>query len=263
MRAWQRRATAMAALVGAITLIGTGLIGTGLIGTGPAGSDVAGAQTRSQSNGSTGTKDPRTINVVGTGEVRGTPDVLDLTVGVSTRAKSAGEALTHNSELTRKVVGVLRDAGVDAKDIQTADLSISPVYDDKGEAVIAYGVSNTVDVKIRDLEKAGDIVDAAAKVAGDEIVVNGLSFSFDDNSKLVAQARTEAVKRAKSQAEQLAKAAGVTLGDILTITEASAPPGPVLEAAPRQAGSADAASPPIEPGSESLSVQVSITFEIA
>jgi len=251
MRTWQRRVARSAALVGAITLVLGG---------------IASAQTHRQASGqaseTNGNKETRTINVVGTGQVRGTPDVLDLTIGVSTRAKSAGEALSRNSDLSNKLNGVLRDAGVDEKDIQTSNLSISPIYDDNGENVIAYGVSNTVEVKIRDLDKAGKIVDAAAGVAGDEIVVNGLVFSFDDNSELVAQARTEAVKRAKSQAEQLAKAAGVELGDILTISEASAPEGPVLEAAPRQASTSDSATP-IEPGSQSLSVQVNMTFKIA
>lgn len=259
MRAWQRQAERVAALVGAITLVSGVLLSGALFSGG-----VAGAETRRQSSDQTSDQtsdNPRTINVVGTGQVRGTPDVLDLTLGVSTRAKSAGEALNHNSELSSKLINVLRDAGVDQKDIQTANLSISPVYDDNGENVIAYGVSNTVDVTIRDLDKAGKIVDAAAGVAGDEIVVNGLVFSFDDNSELVAQARTEAVKRAKSQAEQLAKAAGVELGDILTISEASAPDGPILEAAPRPAAASDSATP-IEPGSQSLSVQVNMTFKI-
>lgn len=245
MRAWQRRVARVAALVGAITLMSGG---------------VASAQTHRQASGST--DNPRTIDVVGTGQVRGTPDVLDLTLGVSTRAKSAAEALTHNGELSSKLIGVLRDAGVDEKDIQTSNLSIAPVYDDNGENVIAYGVNNTVDVKIRDLAKAGKIVDAAAGVAGDEIIVNGLVFSFDDNSELVAQARTEAVKRAKAQAEQLAKAAGVELGDILTISEGSAPEGPTLEAAPREAAAGGTGTTPIEPGSQNLSVQVNMTFKI-
>ena len=255
MRTWQRRVARGAALVGAITLMLGGIASAQT-------HDRLSGQSSGQESGGTDTKEPRTINVVGTGQVRGTPDVLKLTLGVSTRAKSAGEALSHNSELSSKLNGVLRDAGVDEKDIQTADLSISPIFDDNGENVIAYGVSNTVDVKIRELAKAGKIVDAAAGVAGDEIVVNGLVFSFDDNSELVAQARTEAVKRAKSQAEQLAKAAGVELGDILTITEGSPPEGPVLKAAPRSAAASDSATP-IEPGSQSLSVQVNMTFKIA
>jgi hypothetical protein len=241
-------------LVGAITLLLGGIASA-------QGHDQVHDRASGQASDGTDAKEPRTINVVGTGQVRGTPDVLDLTLGVSTRAKSAGEALSHNSELSSKLNGVLRDAGVDEKDIQTANLSISPIFDDDGENVIAYGVSNTVDVKIREIAKAGKVVDAAAGVAGDEIVVNGLVFSFDDNSELVAQARTEAVKRAKSQAEQLAKAAGVELGDILTITEGSAPEGPVLTAAPRSAAASDSATP-IEPGSQSLSVEVNMTFKI-
>ena len=251
MRAWQRT-TRVVALVAAITL------------TGALATSAAGAQTHRQSSdqSSESNDNPRTINVVGTGVVRGTPDVLDLSIGVSTRDKSAGEALSRNNELSNKLNAVLRDAGVDEKDIQTSNLSIAPIYDDNGENVIAYGVDNTVTVKIRDLEKAGKIVDAAAGVAGDEIVVNNLAFSFDDNSDLVAQARTEAVKRGKAQAEQLAKAAGVELGDVLTISEGTTPEPPVITATSKQAGVADA-SAPIEPGSQSMSVQVNMTFKIA
>jgi hypothetical protein len=251
MRAWQRT-TRVVALVAAITL------------TGALATSAAGAQTHRQSSdqSSESNDNPRTINVVGTGVVRGTPDVLDLSIGVSTRDKSAGEALSRNNELSNKLNAVLRDAGVDEKDIQTSNLSIAPIYDDNGENVIAYGVDNTVTVKIRDLEKAGKIVDAAAEVAGDEIVVNNLAFSFDDNPELVAQARTEAVKRAKAQAEQLAKAAGVELGDVLTISEGTTPEPPVITATSKQAGTAEA-SAPIEPGSQSLSVQVTMTFKIA
>ena len=252
MRAWQRQGARVA------TFVGTIILTSALLGGG-----IAVAQLRHQTNrnGSGNAPSTRTITVVGTGQVRGTPDVLDLTLGVSTRDKGAAAALTRNSALSKKLNGVLRDAGVAEKDLQTADLSISPVYDDNNKNVIAYSVSNTVDVTIRHLDKAGDIIDAAAKVAGNEIVVNSLAFSFDDSSALVAQARTEAVKRAKSQAKQLAKAADVHLGDVLTITESSAPPGPVVAAAP-SAASADAAVPPIKPGSQSLSVQVNMVFKI-
>ncbi len=252
MRARQRVAR-VALLIGAITL-----------SSGLAFASVAGAAGRGQAGHQTddSTERVRTIDVVGTGQVRGTPDILSLTLGVSTRDKSAGAALTHNSELTSKVISVLRDAGVDEKDIQTADLSISPVYDDERENVIGYGVSNTVDVQIRDLGKAGRIVDAAAEVAGDEIVVSSLYFSFDDNSDLVAQARAEAVKRARSQAEQLAKAAEVDLGDVLAMSESTSSGGPVVDATPTAASAEDAGRVPIQPGSESLAVQVSMRFRI-
>lgn len=202
----------------------------------------------------------RTIDVVGTGAVRGTPDVLDLVLGIEVRAKGAADALRRNNELLRDVLGVLRDAGVADGDIRTAALSIWPVTDDDGIAVIAYSVSNTVQVTVRDLDAAGSVIDEASAIADDEIVVHGVSFSFDDNSRLVAQARAEAVRRARAQAEQLADAAGVTLGRLLTIDETSTPPAPTLRSADA-AGSAEA-SVPIEPGTRGLSVQVQLRFEI-
>ena len=210
-------------------------------------------------------REPRTITVMGTGLVRGTPDVLELVVGVKTRAVTAVEALNHNSELARKVIEVLKDAGVDEEDLQTADLSISPFYDDEGEDLEGYSVYNQLHATIRDLEKAGGIIDAATKVAGNEIVVQGVYFSFDDNTELVAKARADAVRRARLQAEQLAEAAGVDLGDLLTLSEDSVPYGPVLDDADleRVASGGDVAAAPIEPGSESLSVSVTLVYEIA
>ena len=201
----------------------------------------------------------------GTGLVSGTPDVLELYLGVDTRGDTAGDALAQNSRLTVGVLKVLRDAGVPEKDIQTTNLSIYPVYDDDGEVVIAYSVSNRVVAKLRDLNTAGDIIDEATKAAGDDIIVQGLYFSIDDNSKVVEQARTEAVKRAKAQAEQLAAAAGVELGALRSIDERYTPIGPALdarEAAAPTAESGDAASVPIQPGSEELSVDVTLVYEI-
>lgn len=204
--------------------------------------------------------EPRTVDVTGTGVVRGTPDVLDLVLGIEIRAKGAADALRRNSELLRQVIDVLRDAGVTDDDIQTAALSIWPVTNDDGTAVIGYSVSNTVRVTLRDLDRAGAIIDEAATVAGDEIVVRGLSFSFDDNSRLVARARAEAVRQARAQAEQLAEAAEVTLGRLLSIDETSTPEGPIVRSADAS-GSTEAAAP-IEPGSQNLSVRVQLRYEI-
>ncbi len=123
----------------------------------------------------------RTITVVGTGEVRGTPDVADLVLGVSGRAGSAADAMARIADRAQKVIDALHDAGVSDDDIQTADLSVQPVYDDDGN-VKGYEASNTVSVRIRDLTKAGAVVDAAAAKAGDDIRVQGITFSIDDDS---------------------------------------------------------------------------------
>lgn len=209
-----------------------------------------------------GARDPRTISVYASGVVRGIPDVMELTLGVETRARSAAEALERNSDLARKVLAVLKLVGVPEQDLQTSDLSVSPVYDDNGTAVIAYTVRNFVSARIRQLDNVGKVVDAATEVAGDEIVVNGLYFSFDDNTELVAKAREDAVHRARKQAEQLASAAGVELGDLLSLTESSAPIGPAAEYDGRAAASPDV-STPVSPGSQELSVDVTLVYEIA
>jgi len=248
MRNSHTRGTTLAAVVALLTA-GVFTVATG---------GVASAQTDGRDD-----REPRAITVQATGLVRGTPDVLELMLGVDTRGKTAGEALAQNNKLTVGVLKVLDDAGVGDKDIQTSNLSISPVYDDDGEVVIAYEVSNHVVATLRDLSKAGEVVDAATKAAGDEIVVQGLYFSIDDNSGLVAQARADAVKRAKTQAQQLADAAGVKLGELQSLVEESSPVGPVLEAQERApAPSSGDASVPIQPGSQQLSVNVTLVYSI-
>lgn len=214
-----------------------------------------------QAGGSKG-RESRTITALGTGIVEGVPDVLELSLGVSTRERSAAEALARNSTLANKVLFVLKSAGVDEKDVQTTGLSISPVYDDNGEHVIGYEVDNTVAAQIHEIDDAGKIVDAATQVAGDDIVVNSLYFSFDDNSKLVSAARTEAVKRATAQAQQLAEAAGVELGDLMTISESGTPGGPPIPLPQEREAAAGDSAPPINPGTETTSVDVMLVYEI-
>lgn len=201
----------------------------------------------------------RTLVATGTARVRGVPDVLTMTLGVTTRADSVGTALDRNNATVDKVMRVLTDGGVDKKDVQTSSFSISPVYDD-GSDIDGYQVSNLVSVQLRDLDHAGQLIDQAASAGGDDVVMQGVSFGFDDTSALVAQARAEAVKRARAQAEQLADAAGVTLVEVRTISESSFDPGPVAVAPEASARAADAIA--ISPGAEELSVQVTVVYTI-
>ena len=200
----------------------------------------------------------RTITVTGVGEVRGTPDVADLFIGVSGRGATAADALGTISDRAQKLLGVLRDAGVAEEDIQTNDLSIQPVYDDQSH-ITGYEATNTVSARIRDLTKAGAIVDAATAKAGDNIRLAGISFSIDDDSKLLAAARAKATKRARAQAEQLASGAEVEVGDVRSISEASSS-SPIAYTAGDAA--AKAAATPIQPGSQTLSVAATVVFSI-
>jgi len=199
----------------------------------------------------------RTITVVGTGQVHGTPDVADLVLGVSGRAGSAAEVMSRIADRAQKVIAALHDGGVSDDDIQTADLSVNPVFDDDSN-VKGYEASNTVTARIRDLGKAGEIVDAAAAQAGDDIRVQGITFSIDDDSNLLAAARTKATKRARAQAEQLAGGADVQVGEVRSITESTSSV-PVAFAGD---AAAKAASSPVMPGSQTLSVQATVVFAI-
>jgi uncharacterized protein YggE len=202
----------------------------------------------------------RTLIATGTARVRGVPDLLTVTLGVTSRGDTVGAALDHNNEAVAKVMKALDEGGVDKKDVQTSSFSIGPVYDDRSSAITGYQVSNVVSVQLRDLDHAGSIIDKAAAAGGNDAVVQGVSFGFDDTSALVAQARSEAVKRARAQAEQLADAAGVELVEVRTISESSLDAGPVLAAPEAAAKQADSIA--ISPGSEELSVQVSMVFTI-
>lgn len=201
----------------------------------------------------------RTLVATGTARVRGVPDVLTMTIGITSRGSSVGDALDRNNQSVRKVMGVLREGGVDDEDVQTSDFSIGPVYDDRGTEITGYQVSNLVRVQLRDLDAAGDLIDRAAEAGGDDAVMQGVSFGFDDTSALVARARAEAVRRARTQAEQLADAAGVELVAVQTISESSIDDGPVL-AAPESSARADSVA--IAPGSEELAVQVTVVYTI-
>lgn len=206
--------------------------------------------------------DRRTVVATGIARVRGTPDVLRMTIGVSSRGGSVGEALDRNTGAARRVTGVLVDGGVDERDIQTTNFSIGPVFDNGGQAIAGYQVSNLLVVSLRDLATAGRLIDQAVEAGGDDAIVRNVSFDIDDTSDLIASARTDAVKRARTQATQLAEAAGVQLGDVVTITELSSDPGPVDDLSVKAFAGDAASAVPIEPGSRELAVVVSVVFSI-
>ncbi len=203
-----------------------------------------------------------TINVAGHGEVEGTPDVMTVTMGVQTTDPSAQAALQRNNQHANALIAALKAQGVAAKDIQTVDLNVSPNFD-KNFHVTGYSASNTVSAKLRDLSKAGEVIDAAALTAGEDVRLQGVTFSIDNTSGLVAKARADAIKDALAQGKQLAGAAGVTLGPIRTIDDTGTllPQSQSLHITSGALRDA-AASVPVEPGSQQLSVDVTVVFDI-
>jgi uncharacterized protein YggE len=207
---------------------------------------------------------PRILTVSGEGEVRAAPNAAQISAGVVTIARSAAAALAANSKAMNNVFGALRQAGVPERSIQTSGFSVTPQYaTDKNGAstqrISGYEVSNTVNVTVDDLAKTGPTLDAL--VASGANSIGEISFTIKDPKFLIVQARAAAVADAIARAQTLAKAAGVTLGPITSISESGGyqPPRPMYRMA---AMAADAALPPIAGGEESVTASVSITWEI-
>jgi uncharacterized protein YggE len=202
---------------------------------------------------------PPTIRVAATGEASGRPDRLSIDLGVACRAPTARQALARANESAVELIELLGRQGVPSSDIATRSISIHPHYDDKGK-LAGYEATNDVVVVLRDLARAGEVIDAAASAADDDIRMGAPSFGIEDPGELLADARREAVDKATKQASELALAAGVTLGPIRSIVEgpAGAPPGP----RPMLRAMAAAEAVPLEPGSQRLTVTVEIEWEI-
>ncbi len=202
----------------------------------------------------------RTIVGTATGRVEGVPDTLTVTLGVESHAGSAQAALAQNNDRATRVVAALKAAGVAAEDLQTTQLSLNPTFDQKGRPN-GYGVANVVTARTHDVVNGGKIVDAAAAQAGDDIRVQGVVLSIEDTSDLVAKARANAVRQARRQADQLARAADVGLGPVQRITERR-PAQPEYFSQARVAADTAASAAPIEPGTQELTVDVTVVFGI-
>jgi hypothetical protein len=222
-------------------------------GSGSGGSGSGGDTTGQPGNGAG-------ITVHGTGMVSGKPDTVTITLGVQTQAPSASAALSANNQQADALVNALKAKGVEDKDVQTSQLSVDTTNSSPTGAITGYEVNNKVTVTLHDVNNAGAVIDAAGHAAGDAIRVQSLDFSIADDSALRQQARADAVHQAKEQAQQLAQAAGVHLGDLRSINEStsSTPPTPMY----RQMAPEAASGVPVQPGSEKLSVTVNLVYDI-
>jgi uncharacterized protein YggE len=206
--------------------------------------------------------DARTIATRGVGKVSGRPDTLTVMIGVSTHDSNAKAALDANNSKSAALIDLLRRNGVAAKDLQTSQLSINPTYDDKSATITGYQVDDVVQATLRSIARAGELLDAAAGLAGNAVRLQQIAFSVGDDSALRAQARAEAVTQAKAQAAQIATAAGVTLGRVRSITEQVDAGGPVRYDMPAAAAGSSASSVPLQAGQQELTVSVDIIYDI-
>lgn len=204
----------------------------------------------------------RTITVEGVGRVEGEPDVLTVELGVRTTAPSAREALTRANERAAALLELLAGRGVAERDIRTSALSVHPEYDREGRQITGYAATNTVSARLRDLDRAGEVIDAAADAVGEDIVLHGVAFSIEDTGALVAAARREAVDAARAAAGQLAEAAGVRVGEVLSVVEGSRRDAIPYERYAAADTAAGGASVPLASGSQPVELRVTVTFAL-
>ena len=206
----------------------------------------------------------RSISLSGHGEVRMAPDLAIVTVGVMSSAATAREALDANTKAMEGVMASLTAAGIEARDIQTSNFSVNPRYDygqnnAQPPKVVGYDVSNNVSVTVRKLDSLGAVLDQVVSSGSNQI--NGVAFQVSKPEAATDEARKLAVADALHKAQIYTAASGVTLGQIISLTEGGGyqPPQPVFKSMRAESASADV---PIAQGEQVIAVDVNFTWEI-
>jgi uncharacterized protein YggE len=209
---------------------------------------------------------PRIV-VVGEGEAAVAPDLAIVTLSVLRESDTARAALDEANKAAAEVIAAMKEAGIEARDLETGGLQINPryVYPQNGgeeqPRIVAYQVTNTLTVRVRDIAKVGEIVDRSVTLGVNQ--GGSIAFTNDDPSAARAEARRLAVNDAIARARTLAEAAGVGLGPIIEMSEQShaQPPMPMVASrAYRMEAQSDAV--PVEAGENVYRVQINATFEL-
>lgn len=205
----------------------------------------------------------RTIRVTGEGKSSATPDMATIHAGVVTQAPLATDAMEQNNEVVERLMAELKTKGVADKDIQTSRFNVQPEYerDPRGGRkpnIVGYQVTNQLRVRVRDLPKLGKLLDALIHAGSNQ--VSGISFGVDDANTVMNKARTKAVADARARAELYAKAADVTVGKVLSISEHQVTsPQPVFYGRSMEAR---ATSVPIATGEQDFIATINVTFQL-
>ena len=205
----------------------------------------------------------RRIIVNGEGTVSASPDMATVFVGVSRQARRAEQALGDASKAAAAVLARLEAEGIETRDIQTRNIALSPQYarsnDGSAPRVTGYVASNDLVVRVRDFDRLGTVLDAIVEDGAN--AMNGLAFDIQERGDLEQIARAGAVTDARSKAEVLADAAGVTLGDVVSISEGGG--GAMPFAADRGMLMEARSAVPIAGGEIDIRAQVTMVFAIA
>jgi len=213
-----------------------------------------------------------TISVSGEGEIYVKPDLAKVTFTVTNEAKTVTEAMEENTKRMNDVIGYIKEEGVEDKDLKTTSFNIYPRYEyvrdweieiyppPTGQRVlVGYEVSQSLQVKIRDMAKIGTIIQAATESGANQM--SGLAFVVDKEDEFKEQARTEAIENAKEKAQELASQLGIRLVRITNFQESGI--SPYFYEYDRAVGMGGGGEvPQIETGQNLIKVTVTITYEI-
>jgi hypothetical protein len=206
----------------------------------------------------------RWIEVAGEGSVSAAPDFARVTLGVTSTGKNAGEAMAANAKAANALVSLIKSEGVAPADIQTSEVSISPMFSQPSPGqqtaptITGYSVSNNVAVTLRDIPRLGSLLDKAVTAGANSVY--GIGFGHNDPSALLDKARPLAVADARRKAEIYANAGDARIGRLMVLTEEPGRQPPVVFS---RAYTANASAPtPIEAGEDKLTVTVTARFEL-
>lgn len=201
-----------------------------------------------------------TVTVAGTGTVSAAPDMAEITTGVVTQAPTAAQALAANSQAMERLLQALGTLGVAARDIQTTNISVSPLRrqgrDGQPPQITGYEVTNQVRVKVRDLSSLGRVLDQ--QVGQGANLVYGIQFGRQEPAPLLDEARKRAMADARRKAELYGAAAALKVGRVVAVQEAGVV-SPRPEVAPRAMMSA---AVPVAPGEQEIQASVTVTFTL-
>ncbi len=200
------------------------------------------------------TQATHSITVSGNGSVTVTPDQAVFTFGVSTKGKTAVQALADNSAAMRKLIDALKGAGIPDASLQTSAVSLSPLTSDDGSQIVGYTATNSLTATIASIARAGEIVDVAVAAGANQ--VDGPNLTVADQASLYNTALKAAIADARAKAQVLADASGLHVGAVTSVVE-SGEGSPVTY----DAKLAAAPGPPIEPGKQQVTASVTVVFE--
>jgi hypothetical protein len=203
------------------------------------------------------------LDISATGEATRVPDVAVITAGVITRATTARSALEQNAAQMARVRAALKRAGIGDRDIQTSNISLNPEYryaDNQPPALTGYSASNQLNVRFRDIAKSGDILDALVAQGANSI--SGPNLTIDKPDEATDEARTKALAIGRARAEQYARALGMRVTRLVSVSESGAGYGPPPPMPVMMEARAQGLPTRIDPGEQKLSVTLGMVFEL-